>query len=45
MAYDTWDKFDHEEALELLQDYGKDYSEYIIRLKKMLNKLWISKPI
>jgi CRISPR-associated protein (TIGR02710 family) len=38
MAYDAWDKFDHEEALELLENYGKDYSEYIIRLKRILNK-------
>lgn len=35
-AFDCWDKFDHYEALNLLQPFGKDFSKYIINLKNIL---------
>ncbi|MFH1323400.1 MAG: TIGR02710 family CRISPR-associated CARF protein [Methanobacteriota archaeon] len=37
-AFDTWDKFDHDKALELLEPYGSRYYPYIIGLKKILGK-------
>ena len=37
-AFDCWDKFEHEKALELLQPYDKDFFAYIIPLKKILKK-------
>jgi hypothetical protein len=37
-AFDCWDKFEHEKALELLQPYGEDFSDYIIILKRILRK-------
>lgn len=36
-AFDLWDKFNHREALELLEPYGRFYP-YIIDLKKILGK-------
>jgi hypothetical protein len=32
-AFDLWDKFQHEKALELLEHHGKRFSAYIINLK------------
>jgi len=37
-AFDLWDKFNHPEALELLEPYGSRFSSYIINLKKILGK-------
>lgn len=37
-AFDLWDKFDHDKALELLEPYGSRYYPYIIGLKKILGK-------
>lgn len=37
-AFDCWDKFEHEKALELLQPYDKDFFTYIILLKRILKK-------
>jgi len=39
VAFDSWDKFNHKEALALLEPYGKYYSKYIIRLKKILKDI------
>jgi hypothetical protein len=36
-AFDLWDKFNHREALELLEPYGR-FFPYIINLKKILGK-------
>jgi len=38
-AFNYWDRFEHKKALELLQPYGKDFSIYIINLKKILRKI------
>jgi len=38
IAFDRWDKFEHEKALKLLQPYGEDFSDYIIILKRILRK-------
>jgi len=38
VAFDRWDKFEHEKALELLQPYDKDFFAYIIPLKRILKK-------
>ena len=38
VAFDCWDKFEHEKALELLQPYGENFSDYIIILKGILRK-------
>lgn len=37
-AFDLWDKFHHQKALELLEPHGKRFSAYIISLKNMLGK-------
>jgi len=37
-AFDLWDKFNHLEALELLDPYGSRFTPYIINLKKILGK-------
>lgn len=37
-AFDLWDKFNHPEALELLEPYGSRFSPHIINLKKILGK-------
>ena len=37
-TFDCWDKFEHEKALELLQPYGENFSDYIIILKRILRK-------
>jgi len=37
-AFDQWDRFHHEKALELLEPYGSKYHPYIITLKKILGK-------
>jgi len=38
VAFDRWDKFEHEKALELLQPYDKEFFAYIIPLKRILKK-------
>jgi len=38
VAFDRWDKFEHEKALELLQPYDKEFFTHIIPLKKILKK-------
>jgi hypothetical protein len=38
VAFDLWDKFNHREALELLEPYGSGFYPYIIDLKKILGK-------
>ena len=38
-AFNYWDKFNHQKALDLLQPYGRHLSSYIIILKKMLRKI------
>lgn len=38
-AFNEWDKFNHALALEILQPYGKEFSLYIIGLKKILRKI------
>ena len=35
-GFNCWDRFDHEKALELLQPYGRDFSPYLITLKRIL---------
>jgi len=35
-AFDLWDKFHHQRALELLSPFGERFSTYIILLKKIL---------
>lgn len=37
-AFNGWDKFDHRKALDLLTPYGKDFSSYIVILKKILKR-------
>lgn len=37
-AFDYWDRFDHQKALNLLKDFGKDFSSHIVILKKILGK-------
>lgn len=37
-AFNYWDGFNHNQALELLRPYGKDFSAYIIILKKILKQ-------
>jgi len=37
-AFDQWDKFNHPEALELLEPYGSRFFPYIINLKRILGK-------
>ena len=37
-AFDLWDKFNHLQALELLEPYGSRFSSHIINLKKILGK-------
>jgi hypothetical protein len=38
-AFDLWDKFQHQKALELLEPYGSRFAPYIIRVKKILEKV------
>jgi len=38
VAFDLWDKFNHQEAMELLEPYGSRFYPYIIDLKKILGK-------
>ena len=37
-AFDAWDKFHHEQALELLEPYGARFAGYIINLKRILGR-------
>ncbi len=37
-AFDRWDKFDHQRALDLLTPYGRDFSSYIVMLKRILKR-------
>lgn len=37
-AFDLWDKFEHDKALELLKPYGNHFSQHIITLKQILQK-------
>lgn len=37
-AFNFWDRFDHKQALELLKPYGKEFSQYIIVLKRILKQ-------
>lgn len=37
-AFDQWDRFHHEKALDLLEPHGSRYHPYIIILKKILGK-------
>jgi len=37
-AFDLWDKFNHLEALELLEPYGSRFSSHIINVKRILGK-------
>ena len=37
-AFNGWDKFDHRKPLDLLTPYGKDFSSYIVILKKILKR-------
>ncbi len=37
-SFTCWDRFDHQEALTLLDAFGNHYAEYIIILKKLLKK-------
>jgi len=38
-AFDYWDKFDHANALNLLEKEAQGYTEYILILKKILGKI------
>ncbi|HHO76301.1 MAG TPA: TIGR02710 family CRISPR-associated protein [Deltaproteobacteria bacterium] len=37
-AFDSWDKFDHKRALNLISNYGDRYSRYLVALKRILGK-------
>jgi CRISPR-associated protein (TIGR02710 family) len=37
-AFDLWDRFHHQKALDLLEPYGRRFSPYIINAKKILGK-------
>jgi len=37
-GFNCWDRFDHENALALLQPYGRDFSPYLITLKRILKQ-------
>jgi hypothetical protein len=37
-AFDLWDTFNHQKALELIEPYGSRFYPYIINLKKILGK-------
>lgn len=37
-AFEQWDKFQHDNALRLLETYGERYSQHIIVLKRILAK-------
>ena len=37
-AFDLWDKFNHQRALELLEPHGSQFYPYIIDLKRILGK-------
>lgn len=37
-AFDQWDRFHHEKALDLLEPYGSKYHPHIITLKKIIGK-------
>ncbi len=38
-AFDIWDRFNHEEALTLLEPYAGDYLEHFLALKKITGKV------
>ncbi|PXF59079.1 MAG: TIGR02710 family CRISPR-associated protein [Candidatus Methanogaster sp.] len=38
-AFDLWDRFRHEAALELLEPYGRKFAPYIIHAKKILGTI------